>query len=500
MFDDIQHRLSDALGRFKVRGKLTEANMQEGLRAVRTALLEADVNYEVVQRFMKRVTEKAAGQELINSVRPDQQIVKIVHDELIELMGEGDPHIRFEKAGPTVIMLCGLQGSGKTTTCGKLARRMMGLGRKPLMVAADLQRPAAIEQLRVLGQQLDVPVHTEDPAAADPVEVCRRGVLEAEKLGRDTVILDTAGRLHVDDELMGQLKKIEKKVRPHQVYFVCDALTGQDAVASAGAFNEALELDGVIMTKLDGDARGGAALSVRQVTGVPVKFVGMGEKLERLDPFDPERIVGQMLGMGDIVGLVEAAKGAVDEEEARRQQERMAKGKFDLDDFRKQIVTMKKMGSVKDLMGKIPGMNQMGAMLEGVDADAEVKRIQGIIDSMTPAERRDPHVIDIGRRRRIASGAGCEPQDVSGLVKQFDAMAAMVKGMSQMSMMDRVRMLSGMGKAGAFNPGAMLKTTKQSTGKRLTPKEREKQKKLREKEARRIQKELREKRKGGPNP
>jgi signal recognition particle subunit SRP54 len=500
MFDDIQHRLSDALGRFKVRGKLTEANMQEGLRAVRTALLEADVNYEVVQRFMKRVTEKAAGQELIKSVRPDQQIVKIVHDELIELMGEGDPHIRFEKSGPTVLMLCGLQGSGKTTTCGKLARRMLGLGRKPLLVAADLQRPAAIEQLKVLGQQLDVPVYTEDPSKADPVEVCRKGVAEADRLGRDTVILDTAGRLHVDDELMGQLKRIEKKVRPHQVYFVCDALTGQDAVASAGSFNEALELDGVILTKLDGDARGGAALSVRQVTGVPIKFVGMGEKLERLDVFDPQRIVGQMLGMGDIVGLVEAAKDAVDEDEARRQQERMAKGKFDLDDFRKQIVTMKKMGSVKDLMGKIPGMNQMGSMLEGVDADAEVKRIQGIIDSMTPAERRDPDTIDISRRRRIAAGAGCEPQDVSGLVKQFDAMAAMVKQMSQMSMLDRVKTLSGLGKAGAFNPGATLKTTKQSTGKRLSAKEREKQKKLREKEARRLQREQREKRKGGPNP
>ncbi|MEW4569478.1 signal recognition particle protein [Tautonia sp. JC769] len=500
MFDDIQHRLSDALGRFKVRGKLTEANMQEGLKAVRTALLEADVNYEVVQRFMKRVTEKAAGQELIKSVRPDQQIVKIVHDELIDLMGEGDPHIRFEKSGPTVLMLCGLQGSGKTTTAGKLARRMLGLGRKPLLVAADLQRPAAIEQLKVLGQQLDVPVYTEDPSKADPVEVCRKGVAEADRLGRDTVILDTAGRLHVDDELMGQLKRIEKKVRPHQVYFVCDALTGQDAVASAGSFNEALELDGVILTKLDGDARGGAALSVRQVTGVPIKFVGMGEKLERLDVFDPQRIVGQMLGMGDIVGLVEAAKDAVDEEEARRQQERMAKGKFDLDDFRKQIVTMKKMGSVKDLMGKIPGMNQMGSMLEGVDADAEVKRIQGIIDSMTPEERRDPDRIDISRRRRIAAGAGCEPQDVSGLVKQFDAMAAMVKQMSQMSMLDRVKTLSGLGKAGAFNPGAMLKTSKQSTGKRLSAKEREKQKKLREKEARRLQREQREKRKGGPNP
>ena len=496
MFDDIQRRLSDAFGRFKARGKLTEANMEEGLREVRTALLEADVNYEVVQRFMARVGEKAAGQEVIKSVRPEQQIVKIVHDELVALMGEADPTIRFEKTGPTILMLCGLQGSGKTTTCGKLARRLMGLGRKPLLVAADLQRPAAIEQLKVIGQQLGVPVYSDDPAKVDPVEVCRRGVAEADKSGRDTVILDTAGRLHVDDELMDQLKRIEKKVRPHQVYFVCDALTGQDAVASAGSFNEALELDGVIMTKLDGDARGGAALSVRQVTGVPVKFVGMGEKLEKLEVFDPSRLVGQMLGMGDIVGLVEAAKEAVDEEEALRQQERMAKGKFDLDDFRKQIVQMKKMGSMKELMGKIPGLGQMGDMLDGVDADSEVKRIQGIIDSMTPAERRDPHVIDIGRRRRIAAGSGVEPPDVSQLVKQFDAMAAMVKQMSQMSMLDRVRALSGLGKAGAFNPGAMLKAPKQGTGKRLTSKERERQKKQREKDARRLQREMREKRKG----
>ncbi len=496
MFDDIQRGLSGAFDRFKARGKLTEANMKEGLREVRTALLEADVNYEVVQRFMKRVTETATGQQLIKSVRPDQQIVKIVHDELVQLMGEGDPSIRFEKTGPTVLMLCGLQGSGKTTTCGKLARRLMGLGRKPLLVAADLQRPAAIEQLRVLGEQLGVPVHSEDPEGADPVEVCKRGVAEADKSSRDTVILDTAGRLHVDDELMDQLKRIERKVKPHQVYFVCDALTGQDAVASAGSFNDALELDGVIMTKLDGDARGGAALSVRQVTGVPIKFVGMGEKLERLDPFDPERLVGQMLGMGDIVGLVEAAKQVVDEQEALRQQERMAKGKYDLNDFRSQLAQMKQIGSVKDLIGKIPGMNQMEKSFEGVDADGEMKRIGGIIDSMTPDERRDPHKIDISRRRRIASGSGVEPHDVSSLVKQFDGMASVMKQMSSMSMMDRVKALGSMGKAGAFNPGAVLKAPKQGTGKRLSAKEREKQKKLREKEARRLQRELREKRKG----
>ena len=317
------------------------------------------------------------------------------------------------------------------------------------------------------------------------------------------MLLDTAGRLHIDDDLMAELKQIEgKKVKPHQVYFVCDALTGQDAVASAGAFNEALELDGVILTKLDGDARGGAALSVKQVTGVPIKFVGMGEKLDKLQPFDPERIVGQILGMGDIVGLVEAAQSAVDEEEAKRQQEKLAKGKFDLNDFRQQLTQMKKMGSVKDLMGMIPGMNQMAGNLEGVDADGEVKRIQGIIDSMTKDEQaRLPHRIDIFlRRRRIAAGAGVDPSEVSGLVKQFDAMAAFVKQMSQMSMLDKIRAMTGLGKAGAFNPGARLVAPKQGTGKRLSPKERAKLQKEREKEERKRRREMKDKGKDGPQP
>jgi signal recognition particle subunit SRP54 len=487
MFDDLQKRLGSAFGRFRARGILTEANIQDGLREVRTALLEADVNYNVVLEFMKRVSDRAVGQQLIKAVRPDQQIVKIVHDELVELMGPVDPSVRFEKIGPTVIMLCGLQGSGKTTTSGKLARLLATNGRKPMLVAADLQRPAAVEQLKVIGEQIGVPVHAE--ASGDPVQVCVNGLAEAARQDRDTVILDTAGRLHVDDELMAELRRIEKRVKPHQVYFVCDALTGQDAVASADAFNKALELDGVIMTKLDGDARGGAALSVRKVTGVPIKFVGEGEKVDKLSPFDPERIVGRMLGMGDIVGLVEAAQSAVDAEEAKRQQEKLAQGKFDLNDFRQHIVQMKKMGSVKELMGKIPGLSQMSAELEGVDADGEVKRIQGIIDSMTHAERRDPHQIDISRRRRIAAGAGVEPADVSSLVKQFDAMAAMVKAMSQMTMLDKIRAMSGLGRAGAFNPGAKLFAAKQGTGKRLSPKEREKARKEREKEERRRRRE-----------
>ncbi len=499
MFDDLQKRLSSAFRRFRKSGILTEANMREGLGEVRNALLEADVHFDVVQDFMAKITDKAVGTQLIKSVRPDQQIVKIVHDELIELMGPVDPSIRLEKAGLTVLMLCGLQGSGKTTTCGKLARLLGSEGRKPMLVAADLQRPAAVEQLKVIGSQVGVPVFSQ--TGSNPVAVCQAALLEANRQGCDTVILDTAGRLHVDDELMSELTLIEKKVKPHQVFFVCDALTGQDAVASADAFNKALELDGVILTKLDGDARGGAALSVRRVTGVPIKFVGKGEKLDKLEPFDPERLVGQMLGMGDIVGLVEAAQSVMDEEEARRQQEALAKGKFDLDDFRKQLGTMKKMGSMRDLMSKIPGMGQMGMENldgAGVDADEEVKRIEGIIDSMTPAERRDPAIIDISRRRRIASGSGVDPSDVSSLVKQFDAMAAVIKQMAQMSMMDKVRTLTGLGRVAATNPAAQIMAPKIGTGKRLTSKEREKLRKQREKEERRRRRE--ERGRSGPPP
>jgi signal recognition particle subunit SRP54 len=495
MFDDLQQRLSSAFRRFRKSGKLTEANMKEGLGEVRNALLEADVQYNVVQEFMARVTDKAVGTELIKSIRPDQQIVKIVHDELIQLMGPVDPSIRLEKTGLTVVMLCGLQGSGKTTTCGKLARLLASEGRKPMLVAADLQRPAAVEQLKVIGTQVGVPVFSQ--TGSNPVAVCQQALVEANKQGCDTLILDTAGRLHVDDELMSELSTIEKRVKPHQVFFVCDALTGQDAVASAEVFNKALELDGVILTKLDGDARGGAALSVRRVTGVPIKFVGKGEKLDKLEPFDPERLVGQMLGMGDIVGLVEAAQSVMDEEEARRQQEQLAKGKFDLDDFRKQLGTMKKMGSMRDLMSKIPGMGQMGMEnLAGVDADEEVQRIQGMIDSMTPAERKDPALIDISRRRRIAAGSGVDPADVSGLVKQFDTMAGVIKQMAQMSMMDKVRTLTGLGRVAATNPAAQIMTPKIGTGKRLTSKEREKFRKQREKEERRRRREER----GRPGP
>jgi signal recognition particle subunit SRP54 len=490
MFDDLQKRLSSAFKRFRVSGVLTEANMKEGLREVRNALLEADVHFDVVQDLMARINAEASGTQLIKSIRPEQQIVKIVHDELIDLMGPVDPSIRFEKVGTTVLMLCGLQGAGKTTTCGKLAKLLQSQGRKPMLVAADLQRPAAVEQLKVIGTQVGIPVFSQ--ADTNAVAVCQQALVEANRAGCDTLILDTAGRLHVDDSLMAELAQIEKKVKPHQVFFVCDAMTGQDAVASAAAFNKALEVDGVILTKLDGDARGGAALSVRKVTGVPIKFVGKGEKLDKLEPFDPERVVGQMLGMGDIVGLVEAAQGAVDEEEALRQQERLAKGKFDLDDFRNHIVNMKKMGSMRDLMSKIPGLNQMGLdEVSGIDADEEIKRIKGIIDSMTPDERSDPELIDASRRRRIAAGSGVDPADVSGLVKQFDGMAVLFKQMAQMSMLDKIRTLTGLGRAAAMNPAARILPTKVGTGKRLSTKEREKLRKQREKEERRRRREER---------
>ena len=498
MFDDLNKRLGSAFGRFRARGLLTEANIQEGLREVRTALLEADVSLSVVQELMERITEKAVGAQLIKSIKADQQVVKIVHDELLEIMGKTDSEIRFEKTGPTIIMLCGLQGSGKTTTVGKLAKMLVEkYNRRPMLVAADLQRPAAIEQLKVLGQQVGVPVFAEE-GASDPVKVCQASLIAAIKLDRDTIILDTAGRLHIDEDLMDQLRQVEKRVRPHNVFFVCDAMTGQDAVNSADAFNKALDLDGVILTKLDGDARGGAALSIRQVTGVPIKFVGKGEKLDKLEGFDPARVVGQMLGMGDIVSLVEEAQRHISEEEAALQQERLSKGKFDLNDFRNQIIQMKKMGPVKDLLGKIPGMNQMAGQLEGVDADKEVRRIQGIIDSMTPRERSTPGVIDIARRRRIAAGAGVDPADVSGLIKQFDGMAALIKQMSQMSLMDRVRALTGMGRAGMMNPGAQFGIPKAGTGKRLSPKEKEKIRKEREKADRKRRRDQKENQ-GGAN-
>lgn len=488
MFESIQEGLSSALRTLAGTARLTESNMREGLRMVEKALLEADVSFQVVRDFMARVTEQALGERVLKSLNPSQQVIGIVHQELVNLMGPVD-HSLHLRGDVTVLMLCGLQGSGKTTTCGKLGRLVHERGCKPLLVAADLQRPAAIHQLQVLGEQLGIPVFA-DTASADPVAVCQNAVKHARDIGADVVILDTAGRLHIDQELMEQLKRIDRRVSPEQVYLVVDGMTGQDAVNSAKAFNEALELDGVIMTKLDGDARGGAALSVKAVTGVPIKFIGVGEHLDALEEFHPDRLAGRILGMGDIVTLVEQAQRKFDQDEMVRQEARLRKGEFTLDDFRSMLDQTKKLGPLNKIMSMIPGMGSMMNMMDGMDAEGDMRRLQGIIDSMTADERRNPSkTIDQSRRRRIAAGAGVEPHEVNELVKQFDGMAAIMKKMAGMGMSERMRTVRELQQGGMLNPGARLAKEKGSTGKRLTSQEKARLKKQREKDIRRKKRE-----------
>ena len=484
MFESLSASLSSALNAFRGRGRLTEANMREGLGSVRTALLEADVAYDVADRFLDRVVTDAVGAEVLESLDPAQQLVGIVHRELVNLMGPVDHSLHLEAGKTTILMLCGLQGSGKTTSCAKLAKKILAQGRGVMLVAADLQRPAAIEQLAVLGRQLGVPVHVPD-GVTDPVAVCQAGVARAKKEGISTVILDTAGRLAIDEALMQELSRIDRTVGPDQVYLVVDAMTGQDAVRSAKAFNEALELNGVIMTKLDGDARGGAALSVKDVTGVPIKFIGTGAQIEALEDFHPDRMAGRILGMGDVVSLVEEAQRKFDQDEMREQEERLKKGEFTLDDFKKMLTQTRRLGPLGKVLGMIPGMGGMQEMLGGADLENDMNRLFGIIDSMTPDERRNPsRVIDQSRRRRIAAGAGVPPAEVSDLVKQFDGMAAMMTGMAGLGMRDRMREVQKL-QAGLTNPGGRLARPKGDTGKRLTADERRKLKKQREKDARR---------------
>jgi len=423
MFENLTKRLGDAIRGISGRGRISEGNVRDALRDVRTALLEADVNLKVAREFIDTVHKKAVGLKVLSSLQPGQVMIKVIHDELAAMMGPVDHGIPRSEFGPTVIMLAGLQGSGKTTTAAKLARFLMANGRKPMMVAADLQRPAAVTQLQVLGEQVGVPVYAEE--SKDPVGVAQRALPAAQQAECDTIVLDTAGRLHVDNELMAELERVAKAVRPHQIYLVCDAMTGQDAVNSAREFNSRLELDGVILTKLDGDARGGAALSVKAVTGKPIKFVGVGEKIDRLEEFHPDRMAGRILGMGDVVSLVEKAHATVDAEEALKMQEKLAKAEFTFDDFLKQIQQMRKMGPMQEIMAMIPGLgNALGDM--PLD-EHEMVLTEAIIRSMTPHERAHPHAIDAPRRRRIAKGSGTEPHDVSGLVKSFDQMKGMVK-------------------------------------------------------------------------
>jgi signal recognition particle subunit SRP54 len=476
MFEGIQRGLTEALKKLRGRGRLSEANVREGLQQVRRALLDADVHFKVANDFIERVTQRSVGQAVLRTLDPSEQIVKILYDELVALMGPVDPTIRFAKDRPTVIMLCGLQGQGKTTTAGKLALTLREKGRKPLLVAADLQRPAAVEQLKVLGEQINVPVFSEMPST--PVEVCRKAVAHARNTLLDAVILDTAGRLHVAEMPMDELKQIDRLVRPDEVYLVSDAMTGQDAVNSARAFNEALDLNGVILTKMDGDARGGAALSIKEVTKVPIKFIGVGEKLDKLEEFRPESMAQRILGQGDLLGLIQkvaAVQQTISEEERLEQQRKLEKGNFTLDDFKKQFQALKQMGGVGDLLSRMPGMSEM--IPEGEDPEDGLRRIEGMIDSMTKEERGNPDLIDISRRRRIAAGSGTEPHEIKQFLAQFDQVRALMRQMAQMSIWERIKMVTGMSKMGAFQPGAKMFAKKGDTGHRKSPKERARERK-----------------------
>lgn len=463
MFESISESLRSTLSVLGRQGKLTEGNIREGMRQVRQALLEADVHYDVATKFVDRVTEEAIGERVLKSLRPDQQIVGIVHEQLVNLMGPVDHSLHLRRDAISKLMMCGLQGSGKTTTCGKLARMLKESGVKPMLVAADLQRPAAIEQLKTIGAQIGVPVYSEPPESSTPLKVCQNALKAAQQAGDIRVlILDTAGRLHIDQELMTELELIDRKLAPDQVLLVCDAMTGQDAVNSAKAFNEALELDGVILTKLDGDSRGGAALSVKEVTGVPIKFIGVGEQLDRLEPFHPERMAGRILGMGDVLSLVEKAQREFDQDEMERQQEKMKAGKFTLEDFRSSMRQIRRMGPLRDIMKMIPGMGGLVDTVPDLDPEADMGRIEAIIGSMTPEERENPHHIDRSRRNRIARGSGVDPSEVNGLIKQFDQMSGMMQKMAGLGMRERFRAVKDMAGNGMMNPGASLKEKQRS--------------------------------------
>lgn len=503
MFEGITNGLRGALS-FIDRGRLTEQNIREGMRQVRQALLVADVNYDVAKDFTARVSEQAVGERVLKSLRPSEQIVGIVYRELVGLLG-GDPDGReftpastpsllgVKREGLTVLMMCGLQGSGKTTTVGKLARLLQRDGIRPMMVAADLQRPAAIEQLKTLGAQLGVPVYSEDPAGSNPVQVCQNGVKEAKRAGDvRVVILDTAGRLAIDEQLMRELGQIDNKVGPDAAILVADAMTGQDAVNSAKAFNEALELDGVILTKTDGDTRGGAALSIKAVTGVPLKFVGTGETLDGIEPFHPDRMASRILGGGDIATLLEKAQREFDADEMEEAQRKMAEGRFTLDDFRKQMGMVSKLGSMRGIMKMIPGLGQFADMDPGVDMDKEVHRIGAMIDSMTPDERRNPDRIDRSRRHRIAKGSGTDPADVNKLLKDFQVMGGMMQGVSQMGLRDRLKAVQQIAGQAMSNPSGRLMQQKQRSkrGPLDQAKAREKEKK-KKKEAKKQRKKNR---------
>ena len=427
MFENLSERLERSFKLLKGQGKITEINVAETLKDVRRALLDADVNYSVAKQFTDTVKAKALGQNVITAVKPSELMVKIVHDELALLMGGVAVDVNLS-GNPTVILMSGLQGSGKTTFSGKLARKFKSeKGKRPLLVACDVYRPAAIEQLKVLGEQIDVPVYTE-PESKNPVEIAQNAIKHAKAHNYDMVIVDTAGRLAVDEQMMDEIEAIKKAINPQETLFVVDAMTGQDAVNTAKEFNQRLDFDGVVLTKLDGDTRGGAALSIRTVVDKPIKFVGTGEKLEALDVFHPARMADRILGMGDVVSLVERAQEQFDEEEARRLKKKLVKNQFNFNDFIGQIQQIKKMGNLKDLAGMLPGV---GKMLKNVDIPDDVfKQTEAIISSMTPAEREHPEIINAHRRERIAKGSGTTMADVNRLMKQFEDTRKMMKAVA----------------------------------------------------------------------
>ena len=440
MFEGLNDRLERSFKILKGQGRITEINVAESVKEIRKALIEADVSYKIAKEFTNRVKEKALGSEVLTAVKPGELMVKIVHDELADLMGGEQVDINV-KGSPAVILIAGLQGSGKTTFSAKLANYLKNKkSRQPLLVAGDVYRPAAIDQLKVLGEQVGVDVYTEEDSK-DPVKIAQNAIKYAREKGKNVVIVDTAGRLAVDEEMMDEITAIKEAIKPQEILFVVDAMTGQDAVNTAKAFNDKLDFDGVVLTKLDGDTRGGAALTIKAVVNKPIKFVGIGEKMEALDLFHPSRMADRILGMGDIVTLVEKAQEQFDEEEARRLQKKIAKNKFDFNDFLKQIQQIKKMGNIKDLMGMIPGM---GKAIKDMDIDDDAfKSIEAIIHSMTPEERANPKILNGSRRKRIARGSGSDIQEVNRLIKQFNDTSKMMKklttggGKKMMRMMGR---------------------------------------------------------------
>lgn len=432
-FESLGEKLQQAFADLRGKGKLSESDIDAALREVRRALLEADVHFKVAKDFIASVREKAMGEEVFGSLKPDQTVIKIVRDELTELLGGTGSKLMMASNGLTVIMLVGLQGAGKTTTAGKLALMLKKKGKQPLLAACDVYRPAAIKQLQVLGEQIDVPVFRMDEKV-DPVRIARYAVNAAKSYGKDVLILDTAGRLHIDEALMQELKNIKSEVKPHEILLVLDSMTGQDAVTTAQAFDEALGIDGTVLTKMDGDARGGAALSIKTVTGKPIKLIGVSEKLaDGLEEFHPDRMAGRILDLGDLATLFEKAQREFDEDEAKRMQEQLAAGEFSFDDFLQQLQQLRKLGSFQSILGMLPGMGKIKDQLKDVDLDgSEIKRVEAMIRAMTPQERRDPGILNGSRRKRIAMGSGTKVQDVNRLTKQFMEMRKMMKRMKRL--------------------------------------------------------------------